>query len=235
VDIGGVAGLDGVSAEADGGLHVGALTRQRAAERDPLVRERCPLLAEALPWIGHAAIRNRGTIGGSIAHADAAAELPAVATALDATIEIAGRGRTRTSTPGELFVMPLVTSLEPDELIVGVRFPPTRAGFTSAWVELAPRHGDFALAGVAAALTRAEDGAIVEARLVLAGVGPVPVDAREAAGMLAGALPGDELFTAVAEAAAAACDPRSDVHASASYRRRLVRVLVERALRKAAA
>jgi carbon-monoxide dehydrogenase medium subunit len=235
VDVGGLTALDGVSAGADGGLHLGALTRQRAAERDPLVRERSPLLASALPWIGHAAIRNRGTIGGSLAHADPAAELPAVVTALDATIEIAGRRHTRTCTPAELFVMPLVTSLEPDELIVGVRLPPSPPRYASGWVELAPRHGDFALAGVAAALARAEDGSIAEARLALAGVGPIPIDASDAAGLLVGELPGEELFGTVAEAAAAACDPRSDIHASAQYRRRLVRVLVERALRQATA
>ena len=138
------------------------------------MRERCHLLAEALPWIGHAAIRNRGTIGGSLAHADPAAELPAVVTALDATIEVAGNGHTRTCTPAELFVMPLVTSLEHDELIVGIRIPPPPSRFACAWVELAPRHGDFALAGVAVALSLAGDGAIEQARLVLAGVGPVP-------------------------------------------------------------
>jgi CO/xanthine dehydrogenase FAD-binding subunit len=221
--------------EEDGGLYVGALVRQRMAERDPCIRERCPLLAEALPWIGHAAIRNRGTVGGSLAHADPAAELPSVVTALDATIEIAGSGGTRTCTPGELYVMPLVTSLDPDELIVGVRFPPPPPGLACAWVELAPRHGDFALAGAAAALDRAVDGSIAAARLVLAGVGPVPLDAREAAELLVGEQPSEELFSAAAGEAAAACEPRTDVHASAEYRRRLVRVLVERALSKALA
>jgi aerobic carbon-monoxide dehydrogenase medium subunit len=221
--------------EENGELRVGALTRQRAAERDPLVRERCPLLAQALPWIGHAAIRNRGTIGGSLAHADPAAELPAVVTALDATIEIVGDGHTRTCTPAELFVMPLVTSLEPDELIVGIRIPPPPSRFACAWVELAPRHGDFALAGVAVALSLAGDGTIERARLVLAGVGPVPVDARDAAAMLTSERPSEALWASAAEAAVAASDPRGDVHATADYRRRLVRVLVQRALRKATA
>jgi carbon-monoxide dehydrogenase medium subunit len=156
-------------------------------------------------------------------------------TALGATIEIAGEGGTRTSTPAELFVMPLVTSLEPGELIVGLRIPPLPPRFACAWVELAPRHGDFALAGVAAALTLAGDGTIEQARLALAGVGPAPVDARDAAAMLAGEQAGEELWASAADAAATACEPRSDVHASAEYRRRLVRVLVQRALREATA
>lgn len=156
-------------------------------------------------------------------------------TALGATIEIAGTGGKRTCTPAELFVMPLVTSLEPDELIVGVRFPASPPRAACAWVELAPRHGDFALAGVAIVLGRAEDGSIAAARIALAGVGPVPIDARDAARLLAGEQPGEGLLAVAAEAAAAESDPRTDVHASAAYRRRLVRVLVERALRKAVA
>jgi CO/xanthine dehydrogenase FAD-binding subunit len=158
-----------------------------------------------------------------------------VVTALDATIEIAGDRHTRTCTPAELFVMPLVTSLEPDELIVGIRIPPPPPRLRCAWVELAPRDGDFALAGVAVVLTLAGDGSIEQARLALAGVGPVPIEARDAAAMLTAERPSEELWASAAEAAVAASDPRSDIHASADYRRRLVRVLVQRALRKATA
>jgi CO/xanthine dehydrogenase FAD-binding subunit len=207
----------------DGVLRVGALVRQRAAERSGAVAEHSPLLAEALPSIGHRTIRNRGTIGGSLAHADPAAELPAVAVALGAHVETQSGSGSRTIPATELFVMPLVTVLAPDELIVAVHLPVHRPRSGSAWLELSRRHGDFALAGVAAVVDVDAEGGPVSARLALAGVGPTPVAVD---------VPGDAVLESGARAAEA-CRPAGDVHASADYRRRLVRVLADRAVERA--
>ncbi len=234
VDLNRVAGLDVVKV-VGGSLQLGALVRQRVLERDGRVRRLAPLLADAAPLIGHVAIRNRGTVGGSIAHADPAAELPAVVTALEAELELVSVRGARTVGPAGLFVMPLTTSLAADELLVEVRLPavPPRTGH--AWLEVAERHGDFALAGVAAVVTLDEGGAVAFARLACAGVGPVPVDALGAAALLVGHVPSRELLGEAGEEAASACEPASDVHASSAYRRRLVRVLTERALERAVA
>lgn len=233
VDLNGVRELDGV-VERDGALVVGSMTRQRTLERSPEVALACPLLAEAVRWVGHVAVRNRGTVGGSLAHADPAAELPAVASALGAEVLVRGPGGERTLGAAELFVMPLVTSIAPDELIVSVRFPRKTSRTGHAWIEVARRHGDFALAGAAAAVSLDERGAAREVRLALAGVGPVPVDASSEAASLAGVEPTAAAIEDIASRAAGACEPPSDVHASAAYRRRLVRVLVGRALTVAA-
>ena len=229
VDLNRIRELEGVAAR-EGALVVGAMTRQRTLERSPEVARACPLLAEAVRWVGHVAVRNRGTVGGSLAHADPAAELPAVAAALGAEVRVRGPGGERTLTGSELFVMPLVTSLAPDELIVSVTFPRKSSRTGQAWVEVARRHGDFALAGVAAAVSLDEQRAIRDVRLALAGVGPVPVDASSEAAALTGCEPTAAAIEGVASRAAGACEPPSDVHASSAYRRRLVRVLVRRAL-----
>lgn len=217
----------------DGTLILGALVRQRDAEHNAEVAAAAPLLAEALPWIGHVAIRNRGTVGGSLAHADPASELPAVAVALRSEVVAASvRGRRVVPAAG-LFAGPLQTVLEPDELLVSLRVPaaPPRTG--SAWIEIARRHGDFALAGVAVTLTLGAGDAVVGAAIVLSGVGPTPVDADEAARSLLGGVPGPASFEQAAAFAAGACRPASDVHASAGYRRRVATVLVRRALERA--
>ncbi len=214
-------------------LVVGALTRQRDAERDPAVADAAPLLAEALPWVGHIAVRNRGTIGGSLAHADPAAELPATAVALGAEVVAESIRGARTIPAAGLFLAPLQTVLEPDELLTGVRVPVARPGTGSAWVELARRHGDFAIAGAAVTLTLDGDGSVAGAAVVLSGVGPTPTDVGRAAEALGGAVPDRRAFEAVASLAAEACRPASDLHASATYRRRVAGVLARRALERA--
>jgi CO/xanthine dehydrogenase FAD-binding subunit len=216
--------------EQDGWLSVGALTRQHAVESSPLVRERWPLLHEVMPYIGHRAIRNRGTVGGSLAHADPSAELPAVASALGAELVVQGPGGTRTLSADAFFVSYLTTSLAPTEMLIEVRFPPLPAATGQAWLEYARRHGDFALAGVAATVRLADDGTCAMVRLVFTGVGAVPYDARPAAALLVGQQPTSELFAEAAEQAAAAVEPDADLHASAEYRRHLVRVLGRKAL-----
>ena len=218
----------------DGGLAVGAMTRQRAVERSTLAAAQVPLLADALPWVGHFQIRNRGTVGGSLSHADPAAELPAVALCLDARFTARGPAGVRTLAAGEFFVAQLTTALAPTELLTEVWFPAPPAGSGSAWIELARRHGDYALVGVAAVVTLAGDR-VREARLALTGVGDRPVRARAAEARLAGESLTPSVLADVAEAARQAIEPGSDIHASAAYRRHVAGVLVGRAIRLAAA
>ena len=233
VDVNGVSGLDGVA--TGDGLRLGALVRQRILEQDERIRTACPLLAEAAPLIGHVAIRNRGTVGGSIAHADPAAELPAVVTALDAEVELVSVRGSRIAKPSELFDMPLTTTIAPDELLVGVLVPEVTPRTGHAWLEVAERHGDFALAGVAVAVSLSEDGTIGWARIACAGVAPVPFDARAAAAQLEGRRPSSSLLDEAAASVGATCDPSSDVHASSAYRRRAIQVLARRTLERALA
>lgn len=220
-------------AERDGGVAIGAMTRQRAVEKSALVAARVPLLADAIPWVGHFQIRNRGTIGGSLAHADPAAELPAVAACLDARFIVRSRTGTRTLTADELYRTYLTTTLAPTELLVETWWPaaPARTGY--AWLEFARRHGDYALVGVAAAVALRGDS-VSEARLALTGVGGRPVRAREAERHLAGNALTETVLQAAADAVRRAIEPESDIHATADYRRQLAGVLSVRALRLAA-
>jgi carbon-monoxide dehydrogenase medium subunit len=219
--------------ERDGGVAIGAMTRQRTLERSALIRARLPLLADALPWVGHVPIRTRGTLGGSLAHADPAAELPAVAVALDARVTVRGPAGARTVPAADLIRDALTTTLAPTELLTEVWLPaaPPRTG--AAWLELARRHGDFALVGVGAQLTLAGD-TVREARLVVAGAGGAPVRARAAETALVGHPLVPERLDAAAAAVREAVDPPSDIHAPAAYRRHVAGVLAVRALRRAA-
>jgi carbon-monoxide dehydrogenase medium subunit len=218
--------------EEDGTVAFGAMTRQRTIEFSPVVARRLPLLQEATRWVGHLPIRSRGTIGGSIAHADPSAEYPAVLTALQGEVVVQGpRGR-RTLEPAALFETYLTTSLAPDELLIEVRLPAMAAGAGFAFEEFARRHGDFALAGIAAMVVR--DGArCTTARLASAGAGPVPVRLRAAEEILEHDGLGAAAIAAAAARAAELVDPDSDVHASADYRRHLTHVLTARALKRA--
>jgi carbon-monoxide dehydrogenase medium subunit len=215
----------------DQGFAIGAMTRQAAVERDVQLGQAQPLLVEAIGWVGHGAIRSRGTLGGSLAHADPAAELPAVAVCLDAQMSVVGpRGR-RTVAAADFFLGYLTTVLEPDEILVETWLPPVRSGTGQAWVEFARRHGDFALAGVAVSLTLQGDQ-VCDARIVLTGVGGKPPRAREAETLLVG---GSvlERVSAAADAARSAIDPDADIHASKEYRTHLAGVLTERAIQTA--
>ena len=230
VDLNRVAALAYVRDETDG-VRIGAMTRQRTVERDPLVRRRVPLLAEALPHVAHAQIRNRGTLGGSVAHADPAGEIPAVLLALDARFQVRGPGGTRTVPSERFFTGLFETALAPGELLIEVTIPAMRARTGWAFVEVARRHGDYALAGVAATVTLDDAGRCREARITLLGVGEGPLLARRAARELAGELPTDKVLREAAGAAAAKdIDPPGDIHASSAYRRQLVAVLTRRAL-----
>ncbi|MCL6522336.1 MAG: xanthine dehydrogenase family protein subunit M [Firmicutes bacterium] len=232
VDVNRLPGQDRIE-ERNGFLELGMLVRHRQAERSALVRERLPLLHEAVRQIGHPQIRNRGTLCGSVAHADPAAELPAVLTALDGEVLLRSRSGRRALPAGEFFLGFLTTALEPEELVEGIRLPvaPPRSG--AAFVEFSRRAGDFALVGVAAQLTFAGDGSIAAAGLALTGVGAGPFKAAAAEESLRGQRPSARLFAEVARQVREAVEPEADIHASAEYRRHLAEVLTRRALETA--
>jgi carbon-monoxide dehydrogenase medium subunit len=241
VDVNGLGELTGITPTAEGGLRIGALTRHVELTASPAVIERAPLLAEAARHVGHAAIRNQGTLGGSLAHADPAAELPAALLALDARVHVTGPRGAREIAADAFFLGLLTTALGADEILTAIEVPAQPPGW--GFVEIARRPGDFALAGVAAVVRvgrpltlpsppRGEEGVM---RLVGFGVGDRPLRLSSAERIGAGA----QLDAATAARAGAAagpdCDPPSDVHGSADYRRHLATVLTERALLQALA
>jgi CO/xanthine dehydrogenase FAD-binding subunit len=225
VDLNRIEGLDAIG-EENGVLRIGALVRQAAAERSPLVRAACPLLAESLPLVGHFVTRNRGTIGGSIAHADAAAELPLALVALGGGIVTSRR-----TIPAEaFFVTHFMTALEADELVIATTWPRRRPGEGCAFEEFTVRHGDFALASAACVL-RVESGRVVNARLAVGSVTDRPqlLDV----GPLLGTAIDLEVARDAGAAAAAAVDPPGNLHGSPEYLRQLVATLVRRAVGRA--
>jgi aerobic carbon-monoxide dehydrogenase medium subunit len=225
VDLNGVAGLSGVS-RANGSLRVGAMTRHRTLERSEEVDRAVPLLARATRHVGHFQIRNRGTLGGAVAHADPAAEQPAVCLALDAVMEVASTGGVRDVPATSFFQGTFATAVAPDEVLVALRFPvwPGRCGF--AVEEIARRHGDFALVGVVCGVGIGDGGDVDRAALALFGVGPEPARASAAeAALVAGAG-----LEEVARIAVAGISPSDDLHASGAYRSQVAGVLVRRAL-----
>jgi aerobic carbon-monoxide dehydrogenase medium subunit len=232
IDINGLSELSGVSV-TDGQVAIGAMTREYVAEESETVADIVPLLAAALPLIGHEAIRSRGTIGGSLAHADPAAELPAVALALAAEFVVRSRSGDRVVPAAEWFEGYLATSRRPDEILAEVRFPAAAPGTGVAFQEVARRHGDFAIVGLAASLTLA-DGAISDARLAFAGVADVPVRAADAEELLVGERPSAELFEEAARRATAGIDPPADLNGSSEYRKKVAAALVRRGLQAAA-
>ena len=233
IDLGRIEGLAYVR-EEDGAVAIGAMTRQRHAERAAAVAARLPLLREALGWVGHLPTRSRGTVGGSIAHADPSAELPMTLLALDGAVVAAGPGGRRTIAATALFDSMFSTHLGGDEIIVEVRIPAMAEGAGYAVEEFARRKGDFAIVGVAVALRR--DGArCSHARVAACGIGSVPLRLTAAEQILEQEGVGTDALRAAAASAAAEIDPISDPNASADYRRHLAGVLVGRALTRAVA
>ena len=233
IDINNVPELNYIQANGDG-LAIGAMTRHRSVERSQAVREHFPLLSTAIEWIGHPQIRNRGTIGGSLVHADPAAELPALAAILDATFTIINsKGVRRTLKSSEFFVTYLTSALEPDELLIEISFPdlPARTGWS--FVEVARRHGDFALVGVAATVTLDSAGTCSDARIALVGVGETPVRSRSAEKVLLNQKPDEQTIAAAAAEVIKDIDPTGDVHASIAYRKYVAGNLVLQALTEA--
>ena len=216
--------------EAEDGLMIGALTRQRAVQRSRVVKKRSPLLAEAILSVGHPPIRSRGTVGGSLAHADPAAELPAVLLALDGWVHATSPRGTRRISAAELFVGPLLTSLQPDELLTEAWFPALPPGTGTAFLEVTRRHGDFALVGVAACLTLDQQGTCTRASIALLGAGETQVRAVEAEVCLAGHTLDGRAIEEAGAAAMASLEPIGDIHGSPEYRTQVAGVLARRAL-----
>jgi carbon-monoxide dehydrogenase medium subunit len=229
VDLATVPGLDEI--DDDGGsVRVGAMVRQRVLERWEPLAGRVPLVAAALPWIGHRETRNRGTVGGSLVHADPAAELNLVAATLEADLIVHGPDGERTIAGAGFATGPFQTQVGEDELLTAVRLPAARAGEGFAFDEIARRHGDFALCGVAVALRRRGDE-VARARVGMLGVGPA-AQVHDVTDLLEGEA-AEPPWAAAGETLAERIEPSGDMHASAGYRRRLARVLVTRCLKRA--
>lgn len=232
VDINRVEGLDFVRME-DGGVRVGACARHSRVERDEAAYGVLPLLRQALRLVAHPVIRNRGTTVGSLAHADPCGEMTAVLAVLDGTVEVARAGSTRTVAAGDFFVGPLESAVQPGELAVSAYFPalPPRTG--TAFVEVARRHGDYAVCGLAAVVTLDDAGLVERARAAYISVAPTPLvlDLTEA---VRGRSVAAADWTAAADLAVGQVDPEPDIHASADYRRHLAGVLTRRGLLEAA-
>jgi aerobic carbon-monoxide dehydrogenase medium subunit len=226
IDINRIPGLDEIRLGPEG-LVLGALARLDAVERSPLVAAHAPLIAQALPHVAHLAVRTRSTVGGSLALADPAAELPACIVALGATVRAVGRRGQRDIPAAEFFRGVYTTALAPEEVLTAVVVPPLAPGWRSRFDELARRHGDYALVGLAAH-ARVAGATIAEARLVLCGVGTTPVRAVRAEAALAGRRADAAGLEAAARVLADELDPPSDLHASAALRRRLAGVLLRR-------
>jgi len=231
IDINFIDGLDYIRSE-NGALKIGCLARQARLLSDALVRQRCPLLAAAMIHVGYEQTRNRGTLCGSLAHADPAAELPAVLLALDGSVTVANSTRTRQISARDLFQSYLSTALGGDEMVLEASVPEQATNSGSSFVEFARRFGDFAIVGVAASLTLAKEQ-ITDARIALAGVSDKPWRERWIEEILIGKKTAPDLFNKAAGEIAANIDPSSDIHGSAAYRKSLANVLTRRALNEA--
>lgn len=230
VDLNRIPELAGIRALPDGGIEIGAMTRQRVIEHDARVAATCPLMIEALQQVGHRQTRNRGTIGGSLCHLDPAAELPLVAAAADAHLRIAGPEGEREIPFAEFPLGYMTPAVAPEELLVALRFPPRPAGQGHAFLEFSRRHGDFAIVAVAVLLDAAPDGRIARAAVALGGVGPAPLRLEVAEAALRGTAAEDAAI-AQAVTATAALEPMEDALVPGWYRRHLAGVLLGRALR----
>ncbi len=232
IDINPVQELDYVRVQ-DSWLHIGARTRQREVEKSPTVKERCPILPQAVKWIGHPQTRNRGTVGGSLIHGDPTAELALVATLLDAKFVIQKKGKSRTAVPADFFEDLMTTRIDEDELLTEVNFPlaPPKSG--CGFRELAIRHGDFAIVAAAVQLTLGEDGRFADARVAVAGGGPKPLRIQKAEQALVGQEGEARIFQEAAACVPDAIQPPADQKASAAYRKEMAKVFVRRALEDA--
>jgi len=229
IDLNLVEGLDQIKFD-DQTLSLGTMVRQRDVERSASIVERLPILREAIEQVGHPAIRNRGTVGGSLAHADPSAELPLLAVALDATFRLRSAQASRSVAAKDFYHGYLLTDIAPDELLVATDFhmPPADCGWCCT--EIARRHGDFAIVAVAVLLDCRQDRTIDFARVAVGGAGPAPLRVAAAEEALVGERLGGEVFRRAGEIAAQAVEPPADIHASSGYRRHLTGVLVRRAL-----
>lgn len=231
IDINRIPGLVFVEDSGDA-IRIGALTRHRQLEISPVIAEHLPMVTEAMGHVAHLAIRNRGTIGGSLSHADSAAELPMLARLLDAELRIVSSGGERTIAAKDFFIGQLTVDLAEAELVTEIRIPKLPPATGWGFAEVARRDGDFAIAAVAVTLT-VTDGAVGQARIALMGIGDTPQRAADAEAMLIGHAIEPGLLDAVSEAVRASVEPNTDLHASSDYRRHLVGVLARRTLMSA--
>jgi len=231
-DLADLVGIDGAAESgAENGIVIGSMTRQVTLEHSPVIRRGAPLVAEIMPWIAHPQIRNRGTIGGSLAHADPAAELPAAMVALGARFHVRGKDGQKVVPAEDFYTGLFSTALGPADLMTAVEIPPLPSRTGCAFEEVSRRHGDFALVGTCAVVTLDPDGRVERAAITLLSVGDGPVRARAAEAALIGSPATPDAIRDAAETAASRdIDPPSDIHASAEYRRQLARVLTGRAL-----
>jgi 6-hydroxypseudooxynicotine dehydrogenase subunit alpha len=230
IDINGLKDLAGVDQTSGEGVRVGALTRYRDLERDSRFLASCPLFADALPHIAHPQIRNRGTIGGNLSHADPASELPALAVAMEGRMRLKSSAGEREVAASEFFQGLLTTDLGVDEMLVEIAFPEPAPRTGTCFMEVARRRGDFALAGVAAILTLDAEGRCARARLALCGVGETPVDASEALSSFVGQRCTDGAIETAAAEVRKMIAPSGNVHGTADYQRHIAGVLTQRAL-----
>ena len=234
VDLKKIQELRGIQV-SEQGVRIGAMTRWREILDDPRLKAAIPLLPEAIEHVAHYQVRNRGTIGGSLAHADPAAEMPAVALALDAQIEAMGPKGRRMIAAQDLFVGPLMTSLETDEIIVAVHIPVGVFNRRYGFQEFSRRRGDFALAGIALSYDQDAQGRAANIRIAAFSIADTPVRLKAAEAILNGKIVDASTIAAAAAAASGEVDPAGDIHASARYRKALVGTMLTRALERAAA
>ena len=231
IDINGIDALDYIREEGDW-LAIGAITRERDVERSAVVAERCPVLKEVTRWIGHTTIRNRGTVGGCLAHNDPTAEYPLAAVLLGAEVKAQGPNGARTIPIQDFLVTYLTTALEENEVVTEVRFPVMAPTTGWAFQEFSRRHGDFAIVEVGATLAM-DNGRVQAARIAIGGANPTAFRATDAEDVLRGQTLTDELMAEAGEKAGAMTEPDADIHGSAEYRTHLAKVLTRRALKEA--
>ncbi|HEV2217308.1 MAG TPA: xanthine dehydrogenase family protein subunit M [Candidatus Dormibacteraeota bacterium] len=233
IDINGVESLGQIKIE-NGRLLLGAMVRHAHVESSNEIAARWPLLHEAIGWVGHSQIRNRGTIGGSVAHADPAAELPCAFAALDARFHVLSKRGPRVLRWDQIFVSEFTTSLAPDELLTAIEVAPQDPSSGVAFVEFARRHGDFALGGAAVSITLARNGTCSDVAIALLSAGARPVRAEKAEGVLRGSRVDETQIRHASAAAVEGLRPTSDLHGSSEYRVKLLQVMTERGLARAA-
>jgi len=235
IDINNIEGLDFIRRDVSGELRIGALVRHHQLESDPLVEAYAPLITAAMVHVAHPQIRNRGTVGGSIAHADPAAELPAVMLALDARFRLQNGRSSRWVSATDFFLGLFMTALADDEMLVEIAIPPVKVGSGFGFEEIARRHGDFALAGVATMVGRDGAGACTSARIVYINAGETPILATKASQHLVGKPLTAEIMAEAATIAQEEIEPSGDIHATVEFKHHLAKVLTIRALKSASA
>jgi carbon-monoxide dehydrogenase medium subunit len=233
VDLNGIEELFYIRPLQDGGVSIGTMTRSSTVEHHKLIAERAPLVAEAMPYVAHPQIRNRGTFGGAVAHADTAGQAPALVLALNAKLLLKKKGKERWVDASDFFMGPFTSVLEPDEMLVEVVLPPLPRRSGTSYKHVARQSGATSLVGCATVVTLDDKGRCSSAKMVLQSVGMTPFDAVQAAKLVVGQVPNEEVFRAAGEAAAVEVDPGTDIHATEAFRRHLTGVLVRQTLSEA--